>query len=608
MFGTMIVQLPSIYEGGQLVVHHQNKVKEFDFSGRVGSFNFHYAAFYADCQHEIKPVNEGNRLCLVYNLVYSGCVNLAPANNSQMASTIASSIKKWASSCDMEPLMMVYLLEHQYCESSLTFNLLKGRDRAVSDVLLQAKKNFNFDIYLAQVNVSQNWSAEDEYSPDDLLDEDITADHLTSPDGHCVSSPLCLGREYMIPEDRFDELDPDEEEFNSYTGNEGATLDRQYHLTALLFWPPKNRPHSLGIRNMIELFQQQLSMQAGKKELVTAAKELVGACSCCNIPCARDFSAILECLVPIESQELILDLFKIISSSSSIHVDILTMESFRGNVLKIASKFGWSILMSPLQTIFRQLPMYSNSITVYTSFLNVLLHSEESKTQREVCCCLADAVVDVVMKIEDSSSQLNFVTELFICLLKLKSDKLSRSFVPTLCSKPKAFPVLTVLAPACQQLQKFLSGNKNTPFLDLVSYCISSLEASTRTAPVCPQHWSQSVALTCSCQDCKELVLFLQHPSQIQHRFKMGEQRRRHLQDQLRTKACTVTCTTERVGSPHTLVVTKTRAAYQKACVLHKKKVAMLSMLQGIAGKPSQPSAKPAQPAAKRPKVIDLTQ
>ena len=230
-------------------------------------------------------------------------------------------------------------------------------------------------------------------------------------------------------------------------------------------------------------------MQAGKKEL---AKDLV--CCCRNTPCVTDFPAVLDCLVQLENQELILDLFKLISSSSSIHGDILTMESFRGNVLKIGSKFGWSILVSPLQAIFQQLPTSGNSIAVYTSFLNVLLHAEESKPQREVCCCLADAVVNVVMKIEDCSSQQNnFVVELLLCLCKLESDKLSRSFVSTLCSKPQAFPVLTVLAPACQQL---LSGKKNAPFLDLVSYCISSLEASTRTAPLCPQHWSQSVALS----------------------------------------------------------------------------------------------------------------
>ena len=54
MFGTLVVQLPSDYSGGQLVVSHGGKEKVFDFSGIKGCTNFHFAAFYADCQHELK--------------------------------------------------------------------------------------------------------------------------------------------------------------------------------------------------------------------------------------------------------------------------------------------------------------------------------------------------------------------------------------------------------------------------------------------------------------------------------------------------------------------------------------------------------------------------
>jgi hypothetical protein len=28
-----------------------------------------YVAFYADCEHEVLPVREGTRVCLVYNLI-----------------------------------------------------------------------------------------------------------------------------------------------------------------------------------------------------------------------------------------------------------------------------------------------------------------------------------------------------------------------------------------------------------------------------------------------------------------------------------------------------------------------------------------------------------
>jgi len=69
MFGTMVVLLPSNYEGGELVVRHDGKEKMFDFA-KGSEFNVHYLAFYADCQHEIKEIRSGFRLCLVYNLFH----------------------------------------------------------------------------------------------------------------------------------------------------------------------------------------------------------------------------------------------------------------------------------------------------------------------------------------------------------------------------------------------------------------------------------------------------------------------------------------------------------------------------------------------------------
>ena len=63
MFGTLVIQLPSDCSGGELIVKHRGEEKVFSFSGLQGSTNFHFAAFYADCQHE---VTAGNRLCLFF--------------------------------------------------------------------------------------------------------------------------------------------------------------------------------------------------------------------------------------------------------------------------------------------------------------------------------------------------------------------------------------------------------------------------------------------------------------------------------------------------------------------------------------------------------------
>ena len=161
MFGTLIIQLPSEYSGGQLMVYHKSESMEFDFSGPEGYNNFNYAAFYADCQHEIKPVTKGHRLCLIYNLVYRESDYCpVPTDNQESISDIVSAIEEWNNDYRSGPLMMTYLLEHQYCEASLSFELLKNTDQAVGDVLIQAQQEIEFDLYLANVKISQNWSAD----------------------------------------------------------------------------------------------------------------------------------------------------------------------------------------------------------------------------------------------------------------------------------------------------------------------------------------------------------------------------------------------------------------------------------------------------------------
>ncbi len=57
MFATMVVCLPSRHEGGTLVVRHDGQTKKIDFGGEHAEFQLQYAAFYADCQHEITPVS-----------------------------------------------------------------------------------------------------------------------------------------------------------------------------------------------------------------------------------------------------------------------------------------------------------------------------------------------------------------------------------------------------------------------------------------------------------------------------------------------------------------------------------------------------------------------
>ena len=80
---------------------------------------------------------------------------------------------------------------------------------------------------------------------------------------------------------------------------------------------------------------------------------------------------------------------------------------------------------------------------------------------------------------------------------------------------------------------------------------------------------AKPVELLSLCDDCDELVQFLKYPTEIQRRFKVSKSRRRHIHEQLESSGVDATDTTERVGNPNTLVVTKNNALYEREVKKH---------------------------------------
>jgi hypothetical protein len=68
MFGTLTIVLPSAHCGGELVIRHAGREVTVDMSNAETS-ELTFAAFYADCQHAIKPITQGTRVCLTNNLL-----------------------------------------------------------------------------------------------------------------------------------------------------------------------------------------------------------------------------------------------------------------------------------------------------------------------------------------------------------------------------------------------------------------------------------------------------------------------------------------------------------------------------------------------------------
>ena len=71
MFATLVIALPSSFAGGELVVRHKGREVRLDLRCDDPA-EAAFAAFYADCVHEVLPVTKGCRLILVYNLARRG--------------------------------------------------------------------------------------------------------------------------------------------------------------------------------------------------------------------------------------------------------------------------------------------------------------------------------------------------------------------------------------------------------------------------------------------------------------------------------------------------------------------------------------------------------
>lgn len=253
MFATMIIALPSEHEGGELVISHGNDSKSISFA-QMDGFSSHFAAFYADCYHEVKPVKSGYRLCLVYNLAIKHRAQ-QPLYADALAerSEISNFIATWSRSPDSKPLM-TYLLEHSYTEHNLCLDNLKNGDYTKAFNLLKAAVENDCEAYLCLVSYYRESAGdvgyhnrykeldEDDFEEFDVIEEKISAGEFISLDGTKQSlGELLLDEQDLLAQtDLFD--GPGLEcTIHEATGNAGATKELWYHRGAVILWPKSRK-------------------------------------------------------------------------------------------------------------------------------------------------------------------------------------------------------------------------------------------------------------------------------------------------------------------------------------------------------------------------------
>lgn len=138
MFATLVIVLPSNYAGGELVVRHYGREIRLDMR-RGDPSEAAFAAFYADCLHEVLPITSGCRLTLIYNLLRKAGSLPEPPDYRTEQDRVSRLLRQWADASNTPegglPEKIVYPLQHAYTPAELSFEALKGADAAVAAVL-----------------------------------------------------------------------------------------------------------------------------------------------------------------------------------------------------------------------------------------------------------------------------------------------------------------------------------------------------------------------------------------------------------------------------------------------------------------------------------------
>lgn len=608
MFATLVVCLPSRHEGGTLLVEHDGQSERIDFGGPDSEFRSAYAAFYADCRHEITPVRSGYRVCLVYNLALDRVRQQPSAPHSAPAiAEAAVLLRELFADPSVERNKIVIPLEHQYTEAGLDPTALKGADRARADVLSRAAASLDYDCSLALVTHFQTGSVAPEswISPyyrsrrsyRDYYDED--SDEVDADDAEMeevIDESITLGhwRDMESRERPFGELQVDEDELlceddregwavtqeiSEATGNAGATLDRWYRSCALVIWPHDRFFHILASEGQAVALPELERMAAQAED-----QESLSAC--------RTFAATIinywtRSVGPPEDASWSSRMLTVLERISTVDL----VRKFVGEVLpldfdgregaalcRLCQRFGWEALQPALTALLeRQQPNpWSVAPTRLLSLVASLYEEPSTWTpeRRAVGASVAHQLGDVLERwgtrsgsfYGSETTRAGLVANAVRVFALGSAPEALDLFLDRVLRGELGCSLHEVLIPDLKAIAGWLpeAPAARPAYARLREHCLAQLRAATAKPVEPPADWRRDAKLKCNCEDCQALARFLADPTAPTARFPLAEARRRHLHSQIEHHRLDCTHETERKGRPYTLVCTKTNASYER--------------------------------------------
>ncbi len=609
MVGTLVVGLPSTFKGGTFVVNHGGDSASY----RGSKTKLSFVAFYADCRHEAHRVTSGHRLVLTYNLLLRGepaaATELDPALVGDLAGCLADHFGP-----DGEPNRLVYLLDHEYTQRGLGWLRLKGRDTQRAGLVRAAAERAGCEAVLALADVHETWTAyadddagygghrgrygwhgdsdddsdddewddwdnagsTDDYDLEDLIESEVELDSWLPPGSdHAEPVQLQVATDCVCASTPSGELEPYRSEYEGNMGNYGNTLDRWYHRGAVIVWP---RGQAFAVR--------------AEASPVWALEELSTRIRGGALDDAREAAATLgpfwkRVAASVEAKSFIAKALRTARLIDAAEPATILLAPFRLEQLTathakalaaLADRYGetWSQELVAVWSSERRGFGYAPATAreAWTTSLPALCAALGANGAAGVAVARlllwqgwrsVSEALDAALELQAPSRREERLTSLGPPLAAVIEGASEVGGVELRDGIAGMLGGEALLDCAIAVLRAVPTARWSAVGLDAVATHTAAWLRDRLASPTrAPDDWSIELPPGCDCELCARLRAFLGDPTLTTLEWPLAKERRRHVHGRVDAAELPVTHQTRRTGSPHKLMLTKTRALFDR--------------------------------------------
>ena len=609
MIGTLSISLPVAGAGGEIVVRHRGRERTIDMTAAEPS-ELAFAAFYADCEHEVRPVTDGYRLSLVFNLCLRAGDTDTPRtapDYDQQVDRLARRLAAWRSGPDAVE-KLAWVLEHEYSEAGLSFDALKNRDAALARLLAEAAARPDCALYAAILHLEEwgaaSYSGWDWDQPDDDMEMEEVEDYRqwldgwVGPDGDRPPfGEIDLLSEERLPHDALDDAEPDEQHVEEATGNAGATIERTYRRAALVLWPAARTLAVVaagGIDAAVAWVEEELDRSGGDPDerIRTLTAQLIDIWPAGRGVDERDAPGrehMLRLLLETRDEEGAARFLRDViparydGSENDALAAVLDMLGPPGAAYFLLDMIDAHLRRRPAAMLGLLWRLDEAHREAADPGWEVVLR-EAVRAVLEVLPAALPPEPEGLLPRPASRRPTRFsetaVYHLFALARRLGLADAAAAAAGAVVAEPRMVSPYRALPAVLGKLHAEEEGAAGSAaFTRLWRHAADALLARSAEPPTPPGDWTIAANTGCRCEHCDRLRDFCKDPAARTARFPLREDLRAHLHQIIDRQQLDIEHATERRGRPFTLVCTKTRASHKRRLAEYRKDVSCMQEL-----------------------------